>query len=131
MKTLSEALQRAVMFKKTKTAVAKDLGTNPQVLYKWENGKLSMPDAKLVKLAEMTGANPVELLGKYHYERWQSLGKAQSGIATVGSVAAVALAAAAASLASIWSLGALLTAMPETLRIMHRGSNRQAAICPI
>lgn len=131
MKTLSEALARAVLFKKTKTAVAKDLGTNPQVLYKWENGKLSMPDAKLVQLAQMTGANPVELLGQYHYERWQSLGKAQSGIATVGSVAAVALAAASASLASVWNLGALLTAIPETLRIMHTKSSRQEGVNPV
>lgn len=94
METLKEAIARAMLFKRTKTAVAEDLGTNAQVLYKWERGKKSMPDDKIVKLAEMTGANPVELLGKYHYERWQEMGKAQSGSARAGAVAVVATAAA-------------------------------------
>lgn len=134
MDMLREAIKRAVSFKATKTAVAEELGTNPQVLWRWETGKKSMPDDKLVKLAEMTGADPVKLLGQYHYERWQQMGKAQSGIAIVGSVAAVLTVAASASLTSLGHLGSLignlLAVTPDTLRIMHRGSIRQAIISP-
>jgi transcriptional regulator with XRE-family HTH domain len=86
--TVRRLVEKAQQFHREKKAIAERLGVGPERLSQWQSGARPMPDEKLIELAYMSGQDPVEALGRYHWER-ANPGKRRA----VGAIIAFATAA--------------------------------------
>jgi len=85
--TVRRLIEKAARFKQTRGAIAEELGVGPERLSQWQSGARSMPDEKLIALAQMGGQDPKEALGNYHWER-AKVGKTLAAVALIASATA-------------------------------------------
>lgn len=78
MESAKRMIDSAAQLCGSKSDVARRLGVAPQRLNDWESGRRAMPDAQLVALAMLAGADPRAAIGAY---RWEWLEKKRGGVA--------------------------------------------------
>lgn len=69
--TVRRLVEKAAKFEGSDAAIAQRLGVDRHRLFQWKSGARSMPDDKLIQLAQLASQDPKDALGKYRWERYQ------------------------------------------------------------